>query len=190
MGLKNSPTHYGAITKLLHWSVFLLFLYQYLGANLMTRVGRGHTLLGLTQGDWYNWHKSMGLMLLALAFLRLLWRRAGVLPDWAEVLTPAERAISHHNERLLYGAMLLMPVTGYLFVMSGGYGVKLFGLWDLPNPLGKEATLAAIARFLHILLAYGALVVIAWHVGLGLKKHVFEDTGFLRRMLPFGRRDG
>jgi cytochrome b561 len=188
MGLRNSSTHYGAVTKLLHWSVVLLFLHQYLGANLMTRVARDDTLLGLTQGDWYNWHKSIGLMLLVLAMLRWIWRRTGGLPDWAEVLTPSERAISHRNERLLYAAMFLMPLTGYLFVMAGGYGIKLFGLWDLPNPLGKEATVAALARFLPILLAYATLVVLSWHLGLGLKKHLFEGTGFLYRMLPWGPR--
>ena len=34
--LKNSATHYGAVTRFLHWSVFLLFVYQYLSANIMT----------------------------------------------------------------------------------------------------------------------------------------------------------
>lgn len=187
MGLLNSRTHYGAITKLLHWSVFLLFFYQYVGGNLMTRVARDQTLLGMTQDHWYNWHKSIGLVLLAFAVLRLLWRKSSALPDWAEGLTPSERAISHRNETLLYGAMFLMPLTGYLYVMAGGYGVKLFGLWNLSNPIGKQTTLATIAHFMHILLAYCALMVISWHVGLGLKKHFFEDSGFLHRMLPFRR---
>ncbi len=35
------------------------------------------------------------------------------------------------------------------------------------------------------LFAYVLLVVIAWHVGLVLKKHVFERTGLADRMLPF-----
>ena len=39
MPLRNTAHGYGAVTKCLHWSVYLLFLYQYLGANLMTTLG-------------------------------------------------------------------------------------------------------------------------------------------------------
>jgi cytochrome b561 len=188
MRLKNSPTHYGAVTRFLHWAVFLLFVYQYVGANLMTRLARDKTLLGLTQGDYYNWHKSIGLALLALAVLRIIWRKTTPLPDWAPMLSPVERAISHRNETLLYGCMFLLPISGYLFVMAGGFGIKLFGFHDLPNPIGKQEWLAAMARVAHSVVAYATVVVVAWHVGLGLKHHLFERDGFLNRMLPFSRR--
>ena len=188
MPLLNSPTHYGAMTRFLHWAVFLLFVYQYLGANLMTRIGSGKTLFGLTQGSYYNWHKSIGLVLLALALLRLAWRKLTPLPDWAPTLTPPERTISHWNETLLYGCMILMPVSGYLFVMAGDYGIKWFGWQDLPNPIGKQEWLAALARVVHIVTSYVVVVVVAWHVGLGLKHQLFDRDRFLNRMLPFVRR--
>jgi cytochrome b561 len=188
MPLLNSPTHYGAMTRFLHWAVFLLFVYQYLGANLMTRIGSNQTLFGITQGGYYNWHKSIGLVVLALALLRLAWRKLTPLPDWAPTLAPAERAISHWNETLLYGGMILLPISGYLFVMAGGYGIKLFGWQDLPDPIGKREGLAAVARVAHVVLAYATVVVVAWHVGLGLKHQIFDRDRFLNRMLPFGRR--
>jgi cytochrome b561 len=99
-----------------------------------------------------------------------------------------ERAISHRNETLLYGCMFLLPISGYLFVMAGGFGITLFGLHDLPNPIGKQEWLAAVARVAHSVVAYATVVVVAWHVGLGLKHHLFERDGFLNRMLPFSRR--
>jgi cytochrome b561 len=188
MPLKNSTTAYGAVTRCLHWTVFLLFFWQYLSANLMTHVARDKTLLGLSQGDYYNWHKSMGLILLALALFRLLWRRATPLPDWAPTLSEAERAISHRNETLLYGCMFLLPLSGYLFVMAGGFGVKLFGLYELPNPIGKQESLAALTLVIHIVTSYAAIVFIAWHVGLGLKHQLFDKDRFLNRMLPFSRQ--
>jgi cytochrome b561 len=64
MPFKNSASHYGAVSRFLHWSVFLLFVCQYVGANIMTNLARDKTLFGLTQGDYYNWHKSIGLVLL------------------------------------------------------------------------------------------------------------------------------
>ena len=185
MPLLNSPAHYGAMARFLHWAVFLLFVHQYVGANLMTRIGSGKTLFGFTQGSYYNGHKSIGLVLLALALLRLAWRKLTPLPDWAPTLTPAERTISHWNETLLYGCMILMPVSGYLFVMAGDYGIKLFGGFDMPNPVGKQEWLAALARVAHIVIAYATIVVVAWHVGLGLKHQIFDRDRFLKRMLPF-----
>ena len=185
MALKNSTTHYGTVTRFLHWAVFLLFAHQYLSGNFMTRIEGDHTLFGLTQGNYYDWHKSIGVVLLLLAVLRILWRKLTPLPDWSPVLSPAERAISHWNETLLYACMILMPVSGYLFVMAGDYGIKLFGLHDLVNPIGKQALLADIARIAHIVISYVIVVVASWHIGLGLKHHVFERNGFLRRMLPF-----
>ena len=188
MPLLNSATHYGAMTRSLHWAVFLLFVYQYVGANLMTRIGSGKTLFGLTQGTYYNWHKSIGLVLLVLVLLRLAWRKLTPLPDWAPTLAPDERTISHWNETLLYGCMILLPVSGYLFVMAGDYGIKLFGWHDFPNPIGKRESLATLARVVHIMIAYATIVIVAWHVGLGLKHQIFDHDRFLARMLPFVRR--
>lgn len=188
MPLLNSAERYGAVTRFLHWVIFLLFIYQYVGANLMTRIGTGKTLFWLTQGDYYHWHKSIGLVALVLAASRWMWRKLTPLPDWAPTLTPAERTISHWNETLLYGCMMLMPISGYLFVMAGDYGIKLFGWHDLPNFIGKQEGLAVFARVAHIVIAYATVVIVAWHVGLGLKHHCFDRDRFLDRMLPFVRR--
>ena len=188
MPLRNSSTHYGSVTRFLHWAVFLLFAHQYLSGNFMTHMESSKTLFGLTQNNYYDWHKSIGLVLLALAVLRIVWRKLTPLPDWAPMLSPAERAISHWNETLLYVCMILMPVSGYLFVMAGDYGIKLFGWRDLFNPIGKLEWLATLARVVHIVTSYAIVVIASWHVGLGLKHHLFERNGFLNRMLPFVRR--
>lgn len=187
MPLKNSTTHYGSVTRFLHWTIFILFVWQYLSAAIMTHVGRDNTLLGLTQGNYYDWHKSMGLILLILAIVRLVWRKNTPLPDWAPTLSPAEQVISHRNELRLYWCMFLLPISGYLFVMAGGFGIKLFSLYPLPNPIGKLPWLATAALTVHVVMSYAAMVFIAWHAGLGLKHHCYDRDGFLNRMLPFRR---
>lgn len=188
MPFRNSATQYGAVTRFLHWAAFLLFVWQYVSANIMIHLGRDSTLFGLNQGHYYDWHKSIGLVLLLLALLRIIWRKTTPLPDWAPTLSPTERIISHRNETLLYGCMFLLPISGYLFVMAGDYGIKLFGAYRLPNPIGKQDWLATTALVVHIVTSYATVVFIAWHVGLGLKHHCFDRDRFLNRMLPFTRQ--
>lgn len=188
MPLLNTPHAYGAVTRALHWAVFAMFAYQYLGANLMTRIGRGATVAGMNQDMLYNWHKSIGLLLLVAALARVTWRRTTTLPDWSDALAPAERVLVSRLETLLYLLMFALPITGYLFVTAGGFGVKLFGAWDLPAPFGRHEGLATWARALHVMLAYAAVIVIAWHVGLGVRKNVVDGARYLQRMLPFAFR--
>jgi cytochrome b561 len=185
LALINLPDRYGLISKTLHWLVFTLFFYQFLGANIMTRLGKNATAFGMNADFYYNWHKSIGLVLFALAVARLIWRRTTALPQWHPSLSEPERAIVARLETWLYWLMFVLPVTGYLFVMAGGFGIKLFGVVDLPNPIGKQPAWSWLVWTLHVLAAYAALVVIAWHVGLVIKKHRFEDTRFADRMLPF-----
>lgn len=186
MPLSNRPDRFGLVSRALHWTMFLALVYQFVGANIMSRMGQGASVLGMIGDDWYDWHKSIGLVLLLLVVARIIWRRTTRLPDWHPSLTEVERRIAHRVETLLYGLLFVLPVTGYLFVMTGGYGVRLFGVTDLPNPIGQQEWVWLVWT-LHVLGAYLLLVAIAWHVGLIVRKHGFERTGLANRMLPFRR---
>src|SRR4051794_5520680 len=74
MTLLNTQDGYGALTKLFHWLVVALFAFQFAAANIMLRIDAGGTVLGLTQDTYYNWHKSIGLVALVVAVLRLIAR--------------------------------------------------------------------------------------------------------------------
>jgi cytochrome b561 len=188
MAFLNTKDGYGSLTKFCHWFVLALFTFQFAAANIMLRMDENETALGLSQGTYYNWHKSIGLVALAVALLRLLARRGGRLPDWAPTLSIRERHFIHRAEQVLYAAMFVMPVSGYLYVMAGGYGVKLFGIWDLPNPIGGGwDTLATAAKWTHIGASYALLLTLAGHVGLVLRHQLLLKDGLLHRMLPRGR---
>jgi cytochrome b561 len=187
MALLNSSEGYGGLTKVCHWLVVGLFAFQFAAANIMLRIDANETALGLSQATYYNWHKSIGLVALAVAVLRLLARRHGQLPDWAPTLSTGEHRFIHRAEQLLYGAMFVMPVSGYLYVMAGGYGVALFGIVDLPNPIGSWNALATTAKWTHIVSSYALLLALSGHIGLVLRHQFVLKDGLLQRMLP-GRR--
>ncbi|MEQ1660795.1 MAG: cytochrome b/b6 domain-containing protein, partial [Hylemonella sp.] len=142
----NSSAGYGGLTKVLHWLIAALFVCQYAVGHVMTGMKTGETVFGLGQAAAYNWHKSIGLVALAVALVRLWNRRQGTLPPWAPTLSTTEQAFIHRCEQVLYAAMLVLPLSGVVYVMAGGYGVHLFGAWHLPNPLPASATLATFAK--------------------------------------------
>jgi len=185
--LLNTQDGYGELTKFLHWLVVALFAFQFFSSTIMTRIDVNETTLGLTQGTFYNWHKSIGLIALIVAVVRLLVRKSGQLPDWAPTLSAGERRFIHRAEQLLYTAMFVMPVSGFLYVMAGGYGVRLFGVLDLSNPIGAHTWLATAAKWTHVVTSYVLLAALIGHVGLVLRHQLVLKDCLLHRMLP-GRR--
>ena len=184
----NTQSSYGALTRSFHWLVVVLFAFQYAAATIMLRLAPGERTLGLGQDDYFNWHKSIGLVALAVAIGRLLSRRSGRLPDWAPQLSETERRFIHRAEQVLYTAMFLMPVSGFFYTMAGGYGVSLFGAVDLVNPIGTWPALATAAKYTRM--AGGTLLAltIACHIVVVLRHQIWLRNGLLFRMLP-RRRD-
>jgi cytochrome b561 len=180
MAMLSDGERYGSLVKALHWGIVLLFALQYVGGVTMTRLPPGGGAFGQSGDGLYNWHKSLGLVALAVACLRLWARRAGALPPWAPSLSAREHTLIHRYEQLFYAAMFIMPVTGFIYVMAGGYGVLLFGAWPLPNPIGEWKPLAALARWVHIGAAIALGLGVLAHLGL-VSRHLRH--GLLKRML-------
>ena len=131
-----------------------LFAFQFASGLTMTRLGPEPVA-----DSWYNWHKTMGLVALLVACARLWARRAGTLPDWAPCLTDADKRVVHRAEQLLYLGMFLMPLSGLVLVMAGGFGVLFAGRWPLPNPFPRSDATALAASWLH--LATGIMIAAA-----------------------------
>jgi len=183
--MKNSADRYGLVTKVLHWTVFLLLLNQFVVAAAMLNTPQGETTAGFSPGTLYNWHKSIGLIVLAVVLVRYIWRKTTMLPDWAPNLSRGEKRAIHRIEGTLYACMFLMPISGFVFVMAGDYGVKFFGLWDLPNVLGKNAVVASVAEWTHEITAGLLTVALLAHWGLAFRHHWTHRDRYLHRMLPF-----
>ena len=184
----NSQHGYGRLSKICHWLIVGLFAFQFAAASIMLRLEPDETMMGLTQAGTYNWHKSIGLVALIVAAVRLWSRRQGEMPPWAPVLSETERRFVHRAEQILYTAMFLMPVSGFVYVMTGGYGVQLFGSVHLPNPLPASEPLATAAKWVHIVCSWALVVTLAGHLGLVLRHHVVLKDGLLCRMLPKRRK--
>lgn len=184
MPLWNCRDGYGSATKALHWLIVVLFAGQYAAGLTMARLGEGGRALGLARDDLFNWHKTLGLVALAVAAARLAARHAGELPEWAPTLSERERRFVHRAERVLYAAMFVMPVSGFVYVMAGDYGVMFAGAMEMPNPLPRWEALASVARVVHVGSAIALAATLAGHVGLVLRHTLLLRDGLVWRMLP------
>ncbi|RDS82975.1 cytochrome b [Dyella monticola] len=181
MSLRSNDHRWGAVAKLFHWIVALGILVNGVWGLLMT--GMSPSMSKITV---YALHKSIGLTILALFALRLAWRLYDGAPE-DEPMPRWQRIVAHLTHVLLYGFILAMPLSGWLFNSLHGYPLQWFKLFNLPALAAKNEDLARIAHGVHEWLFYLLLLVLIGHVGAALKHHFFDQDNVLRRMLPFAR---
>ena len=186
--MRNTRDGWGWVTKVLHWTTFLLVLNQGVVAWVMLRTPAEETVAGLSQGTLYNWHKSIGLVLFVVVVARFAWRTLTPLPEWAPNLSAREKRAIHLVERGLYVCLFVMPISGFVFVMAGDFGVRFFNTWDLPNVVGPHEALASMAQGTHRIAAWllGAALLAHWTIVFG--HQVRHRDRYVQRMLPFTRQ--
>ena len=177
--LRNAESRYGAVTKLLHWSV---------AALILGLIWLGWYMVGLTYYDgWYNdslaWHKALGIVVLALGALKIGWAFYSQPPAHAATLKRWERFAATVVHGLLYTLMVLIPVTGYLVSTSEGEGVDLWGLFAVPAVFVAGEALRDLAIEAHYWCGYAVGVLALVHAGAALKHQFLDRDGTLRRML-------
>lgn len=157
-------------------------------------------VLGLTMEDFpmeikkqaYQFHKSLGLTVLVLTFVRILWRLTHKAPPLPDGMKPWEKFAAHAVHFGLYFIMLAMPLTGWALVSSSprGFPTEYFGLFNWPHipfltDIENKKDVSHNFGEAHEILANLAIALIVLHVGAALKHHFINRDGVLIRMLPF-----
>lgn len=144
-----------------HWWMAGCYLVLFVGGTFMARL----TTTPI-RGLLYDFHKSIGVLVMALLTWRILtliqvmWKKytkrlPRFSPEW-------QKTFALHT--LLYLFMWAVPLAGFFF--SNSYrsnNVKLFGL-PLPDLFPQNDAMVEVGRSLHFWLAYAFLVFIAVHM--------------------------
>jgi len=179
MLVKNTPEHFGVVTKLLHWTIALLIFFL---------IWLGWYMVDLTYFDkWYNeslsWHKALGMIVLGLACIKIAWQFYTPVPDTLRNLKPWERNAATIMHLALLAIMVLIPVTGYFISTSAGKAVDVFGWFRVPALFEVSKEMRDLAIDLHFYLAYATAVLALGHIGAALKHEFIDKDGTLRKML-------
>jgi cytochrome b561 len=152
-------------------------------------------VLGVLAANWplsplklklFFWHKSLGLLLLALLPLRLLWRAFDVRPAWPARMLPLERRLAAAAHAALYALMAALPLSGWVINSAADVPFRVFGLWPLPALVPPDEAVKALAQGAHLALVLALLALLAVHVAAALR-HRRRGDGVLAAMLPGGR---
>jgi cytochrome b561 len=178
MALRSTPNRWGAVTRLFHWGMPLLYVGIVSVGIYMTGLPLGAQKLKV-----YALHKSIGLTLLGLAVLRLLWRLTEGRPTPAPMPAWQKRA-SAATQALLYALMLAIPLSGWLYNSAAGFPLQWFRLVNLPALAAADPALKALAHRLHVTGVVLLAVLVVLHAAAALKHHLVNHDRTLVAMLP------
>jgi cytochrome b561 len=185
--LRNTETGYGLVAIVFHWMIALLFAGQVALGIFMTGMADDEPLkFGL-----YQWHKSLGLLILLLALMRLAWWLINRVPALPAGMPAWQRRLARLAHVFLYAAIVLVPVTGWAFVSSSPLGIPTFAFYlivvpHLPVPVSETAE--AVLQGVHTNLARLSAAVAIVHISAALYHHFVLKDAVLRRMTVSARR--
>ncbi len=180
MSVAHTRYHSAAIA--LHWVMAVAILVMLASGVTMSYFEIPQAL----KFSMYQWHKSLGVLILIAFFLRLgirLWQKPPALPAHFKQLDIIGAKLGHFG---LYALMFLMPLSGWLMVSSSVYGLPtiVFGLFEwphIPGVAGNES-ISNLAKTAHWLLAISIGLLITAHSGAVIKHFYCDKENLLMRM--------
>ena len=182
MTLKNTADRWGPVSQAFHWIIVLLIL--------------GLAIVGLTMGElpktpkyfWvYTAHKSTGLLVLGLVIARLGWRLYAGKPEPVPGTPTWQERIATVTHWLLYGLILLMPISGWLYDSASGLRpFRWYGLFEMPKLSPPDEALRNLSHEVHEWGFWVLAALVCAHAGAAFYHHFFQRDVTLVRMLPRG----
>ncbi len=164
---------YTQTARVLHWVTAALVLLQIPGGLLIAN---------FDMGPLYNLHKSIGMLILTLVFIRLGWRwkhRAPALPDDIPAIQRHAANIMHWA---LYGLLLIQTLLGWVGTSAYPAPISFFGLFDLPKIWWEDRSLSNQLMAAHLWIGVLLALLLAGHICAAFYHHFIRRDQILLRM--------
>ena len=168
--------HFTLLQRTLHWLMAACILTMlFVGVGMVSSVAPKYlTLISI--------HKSLGIIILALALIRLVvrWRYgAPALP--ADLPEPLKLA-AHGSHYLLYALMIVMPLLGWAMLSAANYPIVLFGGLHLPAITPHSGRLHSLLWDAHFYLAFVFFALVLMHLAAALFHALVRRDGVFQSM--------
>lgn len=172
---------YHIAIKIIHWLMAFIIIGLIAAGLYMEGLPDNNPI----RSDLYSLHKSFGVLVLLLAFLRVVLKIKIGGPDLPGSLPLIIRNLAKLTHHMLYLFMFAVPIAGIAMSNMYGYPVKMFGM-ELPKIFSTNKDLAGIAHSAHWILAYILVAILVAHIAGAIKHRFFEKNpknDVLNRML-------
>ncbi|TQV89634.1 cytochrome b [Aliikangiella coralliicola] len=178
MSLRNTESHYGKLTIIMHWLM---------AAMIIGMIVVGFVMDNMEDGDlkWkiYALHKATGVILLILALFRWYWTLSNKKLQPLESYSQLDIKLAHAGKWFLMLLILLMPVSGLIMSIAAGKSVNMFGLFTIPGLDEKNHQIAGLFHSVHEIAAWIISAVVGLHILFAFKHHWLSKDATLTRML-------
>ena len=140
--------------------------------------------------EMFTVHKTLGATILLVTLLRLAYRLFNPPPPYPADMPTWDRALAVWSHRIVYTALIALPLTG-LIAVSGkakeGWVDLLWGMRIPALPIGDGEVFGEI----HEILVWTTILLLVIHVGAAIYHHLLVRDAASGRMppLPSTRRD-
>jgi cytochrome b561 len=172
--LRYSPT-----MQALHWLVAALMFAVLPLAWAMTSLPR----TAPDRDMMFTLHKSIGVTILAVMIIRIALRASGPIPAEPATMPRWMALCAVASHWLLYAALFVMPISGYVLSSAGGSPVSYFGLFTLPS-IPPNQVLESLGRSVHHTVQWVVYALIALHVLATVWHVAVRRDALLERVLP------
>lgn len=180
--LRNTKDRWGSVAIALHWILAALIFTQ-IALGWMAVLWR----LSPTKLDLFVWHKSLGMVTLALVAARIGWRLVSPSPSLPSGTPKFEAWAARTGHLLLYLLMIGLPLSGWLISSASNVPFKIFRQIPLPDLVAPNEGIEVLSKQAHLLMFIVLAVVVVLHIAAALRHHFWLRDEVLVRMLPLLR---
>ena len=167
---------HGAAT--FHWLTAILVLSQiYVGFRF------GDLPKGPERMEMFTIHKTLGATILIVTLLRLAYRLMNPPPPYPSDVPKWDRALAVWSHRIVYTALIALPLTGLIAVSDrakDGWIDLLWGLRIPALPIGDGEVFGEV----HEILVWTTIVLLVVHVAAAIYHHLIIRDAASGRMPP------
>jgi cytochrome b561 len=170
---------YGTVSRLFHWITVLMVLVMIpVGLTMTQEIPRS------VQDPLFILHKGLGPVLFVVVLLRLVWRQFNPPPPLPEDIPPLQRRAAELVHYGLYALLIVMAVSGYVRVTTGGFPNEFLNALGIPPLFSKHEEVSRIASTIHATAKYGLILLIGMHVAAAAYHGIVRRDGVFSRMWP------
>lgn len=178
-GAREAP-RYSPLNQAVHWVTALCMAAILPLAWVMTSLGHDAP----QREALFNWHKTLGIIVLLVTAFRIAWRFVDRPPAYPPTVARWERGIARATYWLFFAVLLWMPATGLLTSYYGGHPARLFDLVPTPQFLPQNKSLSRLFGELHVAAQWLGYLLILLHLGAVAFHLIWRKDGLLGRVLP------